>query len=269
MSEPVFKFMPGEQPVLISCPHVGTYVPQDIAERFTAAGAVLGDTDWHVDWLYGEVAASLGLSLLSATHSRYVIDLNRSPDGTGLYAKADNTELCPTTTFDFAPIYQGDVPLDDEILRRTENYWQPYHDKLRTTLDDMVARFGVAVLIDAHSIGSQVPRFFDGTLPHFNLGTADGLSADDGLTQRVFAVLDGHDDYSAVLNGRFKGGHITRHYGQPDKAVHALQLEKTQSCYMDEAPPFAFRAERAEIIQPIIAQMLETALEWAVSRGRG
>ncbi|MBT4890945.1 MAG: N-formylglutamate deformylase [Rhodospirillales bacterium] len=266
MTEPVFNFMHGDQPVLVSCPHVGTHVPESIAERFTPAGAMLTDTDWYVDWLYGEAAAALGIPLLTATHSRYVIDLNRRPDGEVLYTGADNTELCPTTTFEYEPIYEDAPPDQSEILQRVENYWRPYHDKLQQTLDDMVARHGVAVLIEGHSIRSHVPRFFEGKLPDFNLGTADGESADAGLAAEVFKALNSDGNYTSIHNGRFKGGYITRHYGQPVKGVHTLQLEKTQSCYMDETPPFAFRADLARGVQPVISRMLESALQWAQSK---
>ncbi len=263
MSEPVFNFMPGDRPVLISCPHVGTHVPGDIEVRFSNAGRMLADTDWHVDWLYGESAGRLGCALLTATHSRYVIDLNRRPDGAELYAGASNTELCPTSTFDDEPIYLDGVMLSDaEVRGRVTRYWQPYHDKLRQTLDAMVARHGRAVLIEGHSIRSLVPRFFDGRLPDLNLGTAEGDSADGDLAARVMDVFAAAGGYTAVHNGRFKGGYITRHYGDPAVGVHALQLEMTQCCYMDEHPPFAFRADLARGIEPTVHRMLETALAW-------
>ncbi len=270
MTEPVFNFMPGNSPVLVSCPHVGTHVPEDIANRFTDAGKLLADTDWHVDWLYGESAGQLSCALLTANYSRYVIDLNRRPDGGSLYAGANNTELCPTTTFDEQPIYrEGTEPDEAEIKGRVQQYWQPYHDKLRQTLDDMLARHGIAVLIEGHSIRSVVPRFFDGKLPDLNLGTADGVSADGDLAARI---MDGFEDsigYSAVHNGRFKGGYITRHYGDPGRNVHALQLEMAHSCYMDEDPPFAFRADLARGVEPVVRGMLETALEWARESSAG
>ncbi len=266
MSEAVYNFMSGNQPLLISCPHVGTYVPPQIAERFTQSASILADTDWHVDWLYGESASALGASLLTATHSRYVIDLNRRPDGGELYTGANNTELCPTTTFDNEAIYEGDNPSTSEILQRTENYWQPYHDKLQSVLRDMVDKHGVAVLIEGHSIKSEVPRFFEGTLPHFNLGTAGGESAAEDLSNLVFNVLNSSKDYKAVFNGRFKGGFITRNYGKPNDGIHALQLEKTQSCYMDEEPPFGFRVDLAAKVEPVITAMMQTALDWARSK---
>ncbi len=262
MTGAIFNFMSGEQPVLISCPHVGTHVPDEIATRFTPAGKLLADTDWHVDWLYGDAASALGMSLLTATHSRYVIDLNRAADGAALYAGADNTELCPTATFDQEPIYAGSVPDAAEIGVRIEKYWRPYHGKLEQTLNTMVARHGVAVLIEGHSIRSVVPRFFEGRLPDLNLGTADGMSADGELAARVMDVFEDHGAYSSVQNGRFKGGYITRTYGRPDANIHALQLEMAHACYMDEDPPFAFRADLASGVQPVVHAMLQTVLDW-------
>lgn len=258
-----FRFMGGDQPVLISCPHVGTHVPDDIWAIFTDAGRALADADWQVDWLYGGSAAQLDCALLTATHSRYVIDLNRRPDGGSLYAGANNTELCPTSTFDEEPIYQeGTEPDDAAVNHRVAAYWKPYHDKLGTVLADMVARHGRAVLIEGHSIRSHVPRFFDGKLPDLNLGTADGESTDAALSTAVMEVFGEAEGYTAVLNGRFKGGYITRNYGDPAKGVHALQLEMAQCCYMDEDPPFAFRADLAMGIQPTVHRMLETAIDW-------
>lgn len=266
MSEPIFNFMRGDQPVLVSCPHVGTHVPDHIVARFTPEAKVLADTDWYVDWLYGDAANALGIPMLSATHSRYVIDLNRRPDGTTLYAGADNTELCPTTTFAREPIYVDAGPDETEVSERVVSYSKPYHDKLRETLDDMVARHGAAVLIEGHSIQSYVPRFFNGKLPDLNLGTADGESANAKLASRVMDAFMEYDKFTSVLNGRFKGGYITRQFGQPGKGVHALQLEMTQCCYMDEEPPFPFRADLAGNVQPVLRHMLETVLDWVKSR---
>lgn len=264
---PPFNYMHRDGPVLVSCPHVGTHVPGDILETFTDAGRQLADTDWQVDWLYGDSAAQLGCALLTATHARYVIDLNRRPDGGALYTGANNTELCPTSTFDDEPIYlDGNVPDEAEVARRVAAYWKPYHDKLGTTLKDMLSRHGVAVLIEGHSIRSQVPRFFEGRLPDLNLGTADGESAHATLTDRVMAVFAASEGYTSVLNGRFKGGYITRNYGDPANGIHALQLEMAQCCYMDEEPPFGFRADLAMGIQPTVHAMLETTLDWAATQ---
>ncbi len=267
MPEDLFRFTPGDGPILISCPHVGTHVPDAIAARFTEAGRMLTDTDWHVDELYVGAAAELGLPMIAATHSRYVIDLNRDPSGAELYTGANNTELCPTTTFAELPIYRENAEPDaDEIADRVEAYWRPYHGKLGEILDDIHARHGQAILVEGHSIRSVVPRFFEGHLPDFNFGTASGDSADGDLAARMFDVLYGADGFTAVHNGRFKGGYITRHHGRPADGRHAVQLEKAQAIYMDEDPPFGFRPDLASRVEPVIRRMLIAALDWAEGR---
>ncbi|MEQ8665833.1 MAG: N-formylglutamate deformylase [Rhodospirillales bacterium] len=267
MSEPIFDFTPGSGPILISCPHVGTIVPDDIAACFTDAGRAIADTDWNVHRLYEAAARVLDLPMITATHARYVIDLNRDPSGRSLYKGADNTELCPTTTFDREPIYrEGCEPDILEVDTRRRRYHKPYHDKLAEVLDDIRARHGVAILFEGHSIRSEVPRFFEGRLPDFNLGTVAGESADGELAARVFEALDGADGFTAVHNGRFRGGYITRHFGRPTEGCHALQLEKAQAIYMDETPPYGYRVDLAARVEPVIRRMLETALDWVGKR---
>jgi N-formylglutamate deformylase len=266
-----FRFTPGRSPLVVSMPHVGLHVPGALAGRLTAEARPLPDTDWHVDRLYGFLDA-LDATVIAATHSRYVIDLNRAPDSRALYPGADNTELCPTTTFDRAPIYRaGQEPDADEVAERRERYWQPYHERLGAALDDVRRAHGLAVLWDAHSIRSQVPRFFEGRLPDLNLGTAGGTSAAGDLTQRVVAVAAAAGDagYSHVLDGRFKGGHITRTYGRSAAGVHAIQLELSQITYMDEDPPYAFREDLAGRIRPVLRRCLEAVCDWARATGSG
>lgn len=266
MARDVYRFTTGTAPLLMSIPHVGTGIPDDIKVRLTPPGVALMDTDWHLDRLY-DFAAALGLSVLRAIHSRYVIDLNRSPDGRELYPGANNTELVPTTTFSEAPLYRGGaVPDEAEIDRRRSAYWQPYHDRLSAALDGIKREHGVAVLFDCHSIRSHVPRFFDGALPDFNLGTGGGTSCDPGLRERVAAALAGDDHYSLAVDGRFKGGYITRQYGRPDDNIHAFQLELSLATYMEEDPPFTFRDDLANRVRPSLRRMLETALDWAEGR---
>ena len=259
----VFTFHPGSTPLLVSIPHCGTHVPAPIEARLTPEARVLADTDWHVDRLY-DFAAGLGAGVLAATHSRYVVDLNRPPDGAALYPGADNTELCPTTTFARATIYcRGDTPDADEIEQRVADYWRPYHDKLAATLADLRQAHGVALLFDAHSIASRVPRFFEGRLPDFNLGTGSGSSADPGLAARLLAICENAAGFTSVLNGRFTGGYITRTYGDPGANVHAVQLEQSQITYMEEDPPFAYRPDRAEAARPVLKDLLGAMLAWA------
>lgn len=258
-----FRFQPGETPVLISIPHVGTMVPPDIADTMTEAGLAVPDTDWHLDRLY-HFAPALGIGFLKATCSRYVIDLNRDPSGSPLYPGADNTELCPLTTFDNQPIYKnGMAPDAAEVERRIGAYWRPYHEQLRDELQALKNRFGVAVLFEAHSIRSRVPRFFDGALPAFNLGSADGTSASSSLVTRLMNVLTATDRYKTVLNDRFKGGYITRHYGQPDENIHAVQLELTEAVYMSEEAPYPFREDLARQVRPSLERLLSVVVEWS------
>ncbi|WP_338798670.1 N-formylglutamate deformylase [Acidovorax sp. DW039] len=260
---PPFLFHQGTQPLLVSMPHAGTYVPTALAERFTPEARQVPDTDWHMERLYA-FAKDMGASILVATHSRYVVDLNRPPDGASLYPGQSVTGLCPVDTFDDTPIYAaGDVPDDAEIAARRDAVWAPYHAQLRSELDRIRAQHGVAMLWDAHSIRSVLPRFFEGKLPDLNLGTADGASCDPALAQELLSLAKAAHGYTAVLNGRFKGGYITRHYGEPEQGVHAVQLEMTQSSYMQEALPFDYLPERAERIQPVLEQMLNAALAFA------
>lgn len=262
----IFEFTGGDMPLLVSMPHVGTHVPPEIAARMTSAARTVPDTDWHVDRLY-DFLGDIGAARLRATHSRFVIDLNRAPDGRPLYPGASNTELCPTTLFDESPIYQpGAAPDAAEVESRRERYWRPYHDRLAAELAALKKRFGFAILFDAHSIRSEVPRFFDGRLPDLNIGTGGGGTADPDLAARAVEAAAGAEGYSSVLNGRFQGGYITRRYGQPGERVHALQLELSQITYMDEDPPFTFREDRAAGIRPVLRRILEAMLDWAAKQ---
>jgi N-formylglutamate deformylase len=261
----LFKFHRGATPLLVSIPHCGTHVPDPIAARLTTEASVLADTDWHLEQLY-DFAADFGTSVLAATHSRYVVDLNRPPDGAALYPGADNTELCPTTTFAREPIYRdGEAPEATEVNQRVTNYWRPYHDKLAATLADLRADHGVTLLFDAHSIASRVPRFFEGRLPDFNLGTGGGTSADPDLAAGLLAICDDAPGFTSVLNGRFTGGYITRTYGDPAANIHAVQLEQSQITYIDEDPPFAYRADQAEVVRPVLKALLGKMLAWAAN----
>ena len=263
-----FRFRQGSQPLLISIPHVGTHVPPALAERFTPEARQVSDTDWHLERLY-DFAEALGASVLVATHSRYVVDLNRPPDNENLYPGQDTTGLCPVDTFDKTPIYaDGSVPDDAEISARRDAIWQPYHQQLQAELSRLKAAHGSVVLWDAHSIRSVLPRFFEGRLPDLNLGTANGASCDPALSQMLLRIGESASGYRAVLNGRFKGGYITRQYGCPADGVHAIQLEMTQCTYMQETMPFDYLPGLATDVQPHLRAMLEAALDFARSRER-
>lgn len=268
MQSPVqtYDFRPGEAPLLMSVPHLATDIPAEIATRMTAAGRAVADTDWHLDRLY-DFAGDLGAAVLTPRYSRYVVDLNRDPEGRALYPGADNTGLVPTTSFAEEPLYRaGAEPDDDEITARRTDYWRPYHDRLAAALTEMRARHGAIVLFDCHSIKSRAPRFFEGRLPDLNLGTAEGASCAADLRARLIAALSGEAGYSLAVDGRFKGGYITRHYGRPADGVHAFQMELALASYMEEAPPFAFREDLAARLRPLLRRMLEAARDWAAAR---
>ncbi|MEM7199069.1 MAG: N-formylglutamate deformylase [Planctomycetota bacterium] len=257
MTAPAFAFTPGDAPLLISVPHAGTDVPPALAARMTQQGRALADTDWWVDRLYRDLARELGAGLLVAAQSRYVIDLNRPPDGTNLYPGRPTPELVPRDTFAGEPVWQtGEAPTESEVQERLAQHWMPYHEKLQATLTALKARHGFARLWDAHSIRGEVPRLFDGRLPDLSLGTGGGSSCATGLRDRLGEIAANANGYSAVLDGRFRGGYITRHYGQPATGIDAVQLELVQACYMDEAPPWTWQEERAARLRPVLRELL-------------
>jgi N-formylglutamate deformylase len=257
-----FRFKAGTIPLLLSMPHVGTDIPDEVAGTLAPCARALADTDWHLAQLY-DFADAIGASTLAARWSRYVVDLNRPPEDTNLYPGLDTTGLCPVDTFGRESLYlPGKEPNTPEVERRLQRYWRPYHDQLRAELDRLLALHGRVLLWDAHSIASYVPRFFDGRLPDLNFGTAEGKSCAPALQDAVVQAAREYGGFSIAVNGRFKGGYITRHYGQPQRNVHAIQLEMCQCLYMDEAPPFAWRQAAAAEVQPLLAKMLGVALEW-------
>ena len=258
-----FDLHEGSIPLLVSIPHMGTEIPHDLQAAYDPRALAFEDTDWHLDRLYA-FARGLGASVLQARFSRYVIDLNRPPDDAPMYPGASNTELCPTRFFTGDPLYrEGCAPGPDVRLQRREQYWAPYHRALRAELDRLKTRHGFALLWDAHSIRSELPWLFEGVLPDLNIGTADGAAAHPSITAAVaFEAAKGQAvGASHVVNGRFKGGYITRHYGRPADNVHAVQLEMTWKTYMREEPPFAYDPQRAGRIQPVVRDMVVAAYE--------
>jgi N-formylglutamate deformylase len=256
----------GDAPVIVNVPHAGTHVPWTIAPTLTADARTTPDTDWHVEKLYA-FAADAGATLMCATHSRYIVDLNRDPSGAALYAGADNTEICPLRTFADTPVYvPGAVLTAEDIGTRVAAYFLPYHAALSAEIARVRARHGYAVLLDGHSIRGEVPRFFAGRLPDLNLGTADGASAAPTLQARAAEVLRDAGGFSHVVNGRFKGGWITRHYGRPGEGVHALQLEVAQRCYMDEAPPYPWDPARAAALVAVLRALVAALAGWRPPR---
>jgi N-formylglutamate deformylase len=256
----IYTLKQGSTPLLVSMPHIGTEIPADLRDRYVPRALEAEDTDWHLARLY-DWLPHMGASILQPRISRYVIDLNRPPDDTPMYPGASNTELCPTRFFTGDPLYrEGCEPDARERARRRETYWQPYHDALAQELERIKATHGFALLWDAHSIRSCIPWLFEGELPGLNIGTANDASADEKITRSIAKAAARHPGISHVVNGRFKGGYITRHYGRPANDIHAVQLEMCQYLYMPESSPWAYDETRADEIKPVVREMVLAAL---------
>jgi N-formylglutamate deformylase len=257
----LFDLREGQSPLLVNIPHSGTHVPADILNRMTPSARKLPDTDWFVDRLYA-FAADLDATILTANVSRFVIDLNRDPSGQSLYPGQATTGLVPTELFDGSPIYDGKPPNEAEIEKRRATCFDPYHQELSEQISRIRALHGYAVVYDAHSIASNIPRLFDGELPELNLGTNDGETCDTEIARAVMQVMLDQDDFETVANGRFKGGWITRTFGVPRHNLHALQMELAQRAYMDEAS-FTYDERAAAKLQPLLKNILNAALDAA------
>jgi N-formylglutamate amidohydrolase len=252
-------------PLLVSIPHMGHYVPGPIRHRMTDDAKKLPDTDWHVDRLY-HFAEAMGVSILMATHSRYVVDLNRPEDDGHLYPGQVKTGLVPLETFEGRPIYkEHDEPDEIEKINRVASYWQPYHEALAEELARIKKQNGYAILYDAHSIKTEVPRLFEGKLCDLNLGTAHDKTCDPEMSAAALAAASS-GDFSAVLNKRFVGGHITRHYGNPAENIHSIQMELTWGNYMDEAFPYPYREDKAQKLQETLKKVLQALLGWGAKK---
>ena len=262
MNNPVFALHQGTAPLLLSLPHAGTVIPDDLQPLYVPRALELEDTDWHLARLY-EFVLAMGASLIVPHHSRYVIDLNRPSENTPMYPGVNNTELCPTRFFTGDPLYlHGQAPDAREITRRVASYWRPYHDALESELARLQAQHGHVVLFDGHSIKSQLPWLFEGKLPDLNLGTADGSSCAPALRSALQQVLQSQSRFTQVVDGRFKGGHITRWFGKPALGRHAVQLEMCWSTYMPEQPPYGIEAARAEQLAPVLRALVQTIIAW-------
>ena len=255
----IFQLHRGNAPLLVSLPHDGSEIPAGIAARMHERARIAPDTDWHVARLYA-FARELGASVLVPRHSRYVVDLNRPPDDMSLYPGQNTTGLCPIVQFSGDPVYADDVhPSPEEIQARIDAYWRPYHAALQTELQRLRTQHGRVVLWEGHSIRGECPFLFEGRLPDFNVGTVGGTSCTPELQDRLVDILEASNGYDFVANGRFKGGYITRHYGDPANGIDAVQLEISQRIYMDE-DSFEYDEQKAAGAQRVIRRLLEAAL---------
>ena len=266
MSDRVFTLTRGSAPLLVSLPHVGTAMADELVAALVPRALALEDTDWHLAEVY-DFARELGASMLVPHFSRYVIDLNRPPENAPMYPGANNTELVPTRFFTGDPLYrEGSTPDGREVERRLDAYWRPYHDALAAEIERIVAVHGHAILWDGHSIQAEVPWLFAGRLPDLNLGTAGGASCAPALRDSLRAVLAAQSSFSHVTDGRFKGGYITRRYGRPNEGVHAIQLEMALATYMDETRATlavaAVDAQRVARLRPVLRTLLQATLDW-------
>lgn len=252
----VFDVQCGQGPIVLAQPHGGTFVPDDIMARLNARGQGVVDTDWHITQLYEGLLEDA--TVVRSNFHRYVIDANRDPGGASLYPGQNTTTLCPLTDFDGRDIWcEGQRPSADEIEARRQTYHAPYHHALAEQVARVQALHGCAILYDCHSIRSEIPFLFEGRLPVFSVGTNSGQSCAAVVEQSVVEVCNASVDFHTVVNGRFKGGWTTRHYGRPEHGVHAIQMELAQRAYMQEAPPWAYMPERADRLRPVLADILQ------------
>ena len=253
----------GDSPLILAMPHTGLFVPENIKARLNETGQALTDTDWHIDRLYSGLVP--GATIVRALFHRYVIDANRDPAGQSLYPGQNTTGLCPLTDFDGKVIYSnGCEPDADETANRLKSFHAPYHLALETEIARLKKRFGIVVVYDCHSIRSHAPFLFDGILPDFNIGTNNSTTCSFEIETLVAQTCSSAHGFSSVLNGRFKGGWTTRHYGRPDLNIHAIQMELAQSAYLQsQAAPFAYDHGKAELLRVHLKSILTRLTNWA------
>ncbi|MEM9105710.1 MAG: N-formylglutamate deformylase [Pseudomonadota bacterium] len=260
--EPV-EIVHGDSPVILGLPHTGLHVPDAILARLNETGRALADTDWNIHHLYGDLLP--GATTVRATFHRYVIDANRDPTGKSLYPGQNTTTLCPVVDFENRPLYrEGMEPDAAEIENRHKAFHAPYHVALAAEIERIREKHGIAVLYDCHSIRSILPFLFEGRLPDFNIGDNDGKTCAPEVTEIVADLCRRADGYTTIVNGRFKGGWTTRHYGRPQEDVHAIQMELSQISHLTaEAPPFDLDPAKADRLRKVLGSILSGIEAWS------
>jgi N-formylglutamate amidohydrolase len=241
--------LPDEQtvPFVFNSPHSGRYYPADfLAATSLDKHEIRRSEDLLVDQLFAPVVR-LGAPLMSAVYPRAYLDVNREPyeldpkmfDGRlPTYANIRSLRVAgglgtiPRVVSDSANIYNGPLPIE-EGLQRIERIYRPYHDTLRRLLAQTHVAFGLAILIDCHSMPSNIRGGSTRVRPDFVLGDRFGASCMPELTDQATAALQ-RLGYSVCRNKPYAGGFITEHYGRPSRGLHALQIEVNRSLYMDE-----------------------------------
>ena len=253
----IFAYNEGDSPILISFPHDGIDFPTHIKLNLNESGLKNTDCDWYIYELY-KSALEREISFIRPKFSRYVVDLNRSPGGELLYPGKMETGICPLTTFNGIPIYlSGNQPDEHEIRSRIETYWQPYHDQIQSELKRIKDKHGYAILWEAHSIRGEAPELFAGVLPDLNFGTADGRSCSKEIIEPVVEFANNTSNYSITLNGRFKGGYITRRYGDPGNGINSIQLEINQNIYLEDLEDPKIDYDKAQQLSRLLRSLLQ------------
>ena len=256
----VARVREGNKPIILAQPHGGTYVPQQILDKLNATGQALADTDWHINRLYDGLLDDI--TVVESNIHRYVIDANRGPEDESLYPGQNTTGLCPLTDFNGEALYRDNQqPSADEIEDRRLRFHKPYHDALAEQLERVKQRHGGVILYDCHSIRSNIPFLFEGTLPDFNIGSFNGKSCSQQIEHAVQALCASAQGYTHVVNGRFKGGWTTRHYGAPDQGIHAIQMELAQITYMHESAPWQFDSKKSQTLRQTLKKILNQLVD--------
>jgi formiminoglutamase len=252
-----------DSPLILAFPHGGTDIPPPLLPDFRSRWWAIRDADWHIRALYDGLADA---TMIWTDVSRSVIDCNRDPSGASLYPGQATTGLCPTETFDGETLYRDGAAPDVETRRDT--WFAPYHVAIKAEIARLRALHPSIVLYDCHSIRSRIPRLFDGELPELNIGTDNGATCNPALSD---AVVTACANRSHVLNGRFRGGWTTRHYGRPEQGVHAIQMEIAMRAYLDDPQgepdesnwPPVYDSEFAAPLRADLARVLAAALSFA------